>query len=452
MNIKIKLLALSTLLFAFTPMLHAQEVDEDYDDADTEEVSVGTEEIELPEGMIINTDSLVSSWKASHFLVADTGCNYSSEVPVYSREEYIDRLRRMPTVMEMPHNDIVQKFIDQYTGRLRRSVSFMLGASNFYIPIFEEALDRYGLPLELRYLPIIESALDPIAKSHAGASGLWQFMIGTARRYGLNESSLVDERRDPVKSSDAAARYLRDLYAIYGDWNLVIAAYNCGPGNVEKAIRRAGKRDYWEIYQYLPKETRGYVPAFIAANYVMYYYNLHNICPMQATLPLTTDTISLSRDVYMEQIADLCHIDIAQVRALNPQYKTNLIPGSSHQSTLRLPLSALNAFIDAKEAVYTYNLENLQVQRSVVDVPLSAYTASSSSSSSSRTSSSRTTRTTRTTKAKAKKTARTASVTVRKGQTLSEIARRNGTTVAKIRKLNGIKGNNIQPGKKLRVK
>ena len=196
--------------------------------------------------------------------------------PTFTTEEYQERLRRLPVVMEMPYNSVVQKFIDQYSGRLRRTVSYALGAGNFYIPIFEEALDYYGLPLELKSLPVIESALEPKAKSPAGAVGLWQFMLATGKRYDLKVNSLIDERQDPYKSSWAAARYLRDLYKIYRDWNLVIAAYNCGPTNVNKAIHRAnGVRDYWTIYPYLPSETRGYVPAFIAANYIMNYYCEH---------------------------------------------------------------------------------------------------------------------------------------------------------------------------------
>ncbi len=198
--------------------------------------------------------------------------------------------------MEMPYNDIVRKFIDMYAGRLRNQVSFMLSACNFYMPIFEEALDAYGLPLELKYLPIIESALNPSAVSRAGASGLWQFMIGTGKIYGLESNSLIDERRDPIKATWAAARYLKEMYDIYGDWNLVIAAYNCGPGTINKAIRRAGgETDYWKIYNLLPKETRGYVPAFIAANYVMTYYCDHNICPMETNIPASTDTVQVTK-------------------------------------------------------------------------------------------------------------------------------------------------------------
>ena len=204
----------------------------------------------------------------------------------------------------MPYNEVVQKFIDRYSGRLRHSVSYMLGASNFYMPIFEEALETYGLPLELKYLPVIESALNPTEVSRVGATGLWQFMLATGKRYGLEVNTLVDERRDPIKASYAAANYLSDLYKVFGDWNLVIAAYNCGPDQINKAIHRSkGSKDYWQIYPYLPKETRGYVPAFIAANYIMTYYCEHNICPMTTRPPATTDTEMVSSNVHLEQIA-----------------------------------------------------------------------------------------------------------------------------------------------------
>ena len=220
------------------------------------------EEIGIPEAMTLDIDTLLRQWNASQYLEADTNCNMQDVNPVFSDSIYVDRLSRIPTIMEMPYNNIVRKFIDQYTGRLRHSVSYMLGATNFYIPIFEEALALYNLPLELKYLPVIESALDPTAVSRKGATGLWQFMLSTAKRYDLKINSLVDERRDPIKASFAAAQYLNDLYKVYGDWNLVIAAYNCGPTSLNKAIHRAGgSKDYWTIYPYLPKETRGYVPA-----------------------------------------------------------------------------------------------------------------------------------------------------------------------------------------------
>lgn len=310
------------------------------------------------------------------YLYPDTTCVNPDYNPTFTAEEYQERLRRLPVVMEMPYNQVVQKFIDQYSGRLRRTVSYALGAGNFYIPIFEEALDYYGLPLELKYLPVIESALEPRAKSSAGAVGLWQFMLATGKRYDLKVNSLVDERQDPYKSSWAAARYLRDLYKIYKDWSLVIAAYNCGPTTVNKAIHRAdGVRDYWTIYPYLPSETRGYVPAFIAANYIMNYYCEHNICPMKTKIPVTTDTIMVSRDLHMKQVADLCNIDIEAIRALNPQYRTDLIPGSAGLMSLCLPTETLNTLIDLKDSVYNYNADELMTRRATVEVDENSTTA-----------------------------------------------------------------------------
>ena len=249
------------LALLFTVTTSWAQVNVEDDDNDEDEITVtdqsGNEEvIEFPEAMTYDLDSLLNLYMSKNYLDEDGDCNMRDINPVYSREDYVNRLSRLPTVMEMAHNDVVQKFIDRYTGRLRHSISYMLGASNFYLPIFEEALEMYQLPLELKYLPIIESALNPKAVSRVGATGLWQFMIGTGKQYGLQVNSLVDERRDPVKSSLAAARYLRDLYRIFGDWNLVIAAYNCGPENINKAIRRAqaankdsvvNVKDYWHI-------------------------------------------------------------------------------------------------------------------------------------------------------------------------------------------------------------
>lgn len=327
------------------------------------------EEIVLPEGLTMEEDSLLQLWQSKMYLYTDSTCQNPNYNPPYPEETYRERLRRMPCVMEMPWNPIVQRFIDRYTNRLRRSVSIMLASGNFYIPIFEEALDLYGLPLELKYLPVIESALDPFAVSPAGATGLWQFMLGTGKQYGLRVNSLVDERKDPIKATFAAAKYLRDLYKIYGDWSLVIAAYNCGPGKVNQAIHRAnGSRDYWEIYPYLPRETRGYVPAFIAANYIMTYYCEHNICAMQTRMPMATDTIVVSRDLHFSQIADLCNISIEAIKALNPQYKTQVVPGDWEPSVLRLPLETLNTLIDYKDSVYNYRADELFKRRSSVEV------------------------------------------------------------------------------------
>lgn len=398
------------------------------------------EEIGIPEAMTLDIDTLLSQWNASQYLEADTNCNMQDVNPVFPDSIYIDRLSRIPAIMEMPYNSIVRKFIDQYTGRLRHSVSYMLGAANFYIPIFEEALALYDLPLELKFLPVIESALDPTAVSRKGATGLWQFMLATAKRYDLKINSLVDERRDPIKSSFAAAQYLSDLYKVYGDWNLVIAAYNCGPTSLNKAIHRAGgSKDYWTIYPYLPKETRGYVPAFIAANYVMNYYCEHNICPMRAKPLESNDTVAISKELHLEQVAAVCGVEMDKLKAFNPQYKTSLVPGNSYECVLRLPSDAALRFIDLGDSVYSYRSGELLTKRKTVEVDeeeLAKQTATRRRSQSSRNRRSR----------------RSRSVTIRSGQTLSEIAEKYGTSVSRLRRLNGIKGSNIRAGKKIRVK
>lgn len=402
------------------------------------------EEIGIPEAMTLDIDTLLRQWNASQYLEADTNCNMQDVNPVFSDSIYVDRLSRIPTIMEMPYNNIVRKFIEQYTGRLRHSVSYMLGATNFYIPIFEEALALYNLPLELKYLPVIESALDPTAVSRKGATGLWQFMLSTAKRYDLKINSLVDERRDPIKASFAAAQYLNDLYKVYGDWNLVIAAYNCGPTSLNKAIHRAGgSKDYWTIYPYLPKETRGYVPAFIAANYVMNYYCEHNICPMRARLIDGNDTVVVNKDLHLEQVASVCGVEMEKIKAFNPQYKTSLVPGNSYDCILRLPSEAALKFIDLGDSVYSYRSSELFTKRKTVEIDEAELEKQQNSArrsySSSRRRSSRSSR-------------RSKSVTIKNGQTLSEIAEKYGTSVSKLRRLNGIKGSSIRAGKKIRVK
>ena len=391
MNMKKYILILAMALTCPLNMLAQVVVDDDEEEYEEEEEVVvdeddeftvtdqeGNEEvIDFPEAMTYDLDSLMNLYMAKTYLDQDNDCQTSDVNPEYSREEYIERLRRMPTVMEMAYNDVVRQFIDRYSGRLRRSVSLMLGASNFYMPVFEEALEAYEMPLELKYLPIIESALNPKAVSRVGATGLWQFMLTTGRQYGLEVNSLVDERRDPIKASYAAARYLRDLYRIFGDWNLVIAAYNCGPGNVDKAIHRAqaarkdstaNVKDYWHIYPYLPKETRGYVPAFIAANYIMTYYSLHNICPLRTRLPLKTDTIVVSRDLHLAQVAGVLELDLDMLRSLNPQYRRDIVPGTTKSSTLKLPLADVSRFIDCQDSIYAYNAAELLSKRSEVSI------------------------------------------------------------------------------------
>ena len=437
-----KFIISAALLLASNVAIQAQ-IEEDYED-DEDEITVtdnnGQEEvIEFPEAMTFELDSLLNLYMSKNYLDEDNDCRMKDVNPVFEKEVFIERLKRIPSIIEMPYNEVVQKFIDRYSGRLRHSVSYMLGASNFYMPIFEEALETYGLPLELKYLPVIESALNPKAVSRVGATGLWQFMLATGKRYGLEVNSLVDERRDPIKASYAAANYLSDLYKVFGDWNLVIAAYNCGPDQINKAIHRSkGSKDYWQIYPYLPKETRGYVPAFIAANYIMTYYCEHNICPMTTRLPAKTDTIMVNRNVHLEQIAAVCNIDIEQLRTLNPAYRRDIVPGATKLSAVRLPQTEVGKFIDLEDSIYAYNAEVLFSKRATVEVndDVPTYTRKSSSRS----------------RSKKARSSRGRSVTVKSGQTLSEIARRNGTTVAKLKRLNGIKGSNIRAGKKLRVR
>ena len=392
-----------------------------------------TDESLLPEGLqMYELDSLLNDWMTRNYLTNVENCLSTGVNPEFDDETYIQRLSRLPNVIEMPYNEIVRKYIDRYCERLRPSVSIMLGSCNFYNPIFEEALESYQVPLELRNLPIIESALQPNARSRAGAVGLWQFMIGTAKMYGLEVTSLIDERKDPIKASYAAAHMLKDLYDIFGDWSLAIAAYNCGPGNVSKAIRRSGgKKDFWGVYQYLPAETRGYVPAFIAANYVMNYYCDHNICPVGTSLPQATDTLRLKKNVRMEQIAATCDISIEELRALNPQYRTTLIPGDSHDCILRMPSDKINAFIDAGDSIYVMPA-NTSVRELVFD-------DNDNGSRKSRN------------KRGSRGRASSGLITVKQGDTLGAIAKRNHTTVKALQRANGLSGTNIKAGQKLKL-
>ena len=383
--------------------------------------------LEFPETMQSDMDSLYWDWQSKNYIYIDENCQMLPEGPSVSDSVYIDRLSRIPSIIELPFNDVVKKYIEAYTGRLRNKVSFMLAASNFYMPIFEEALDTYDLPLELKYLPIIESALNPKAQSRVKASGLWQFMLRTGKAYGLESNSLVEERFDPVKSTWAAVRYLKELYNIYKDWTLVLAAYNSGPGNVNKAIRRAGgSTDYWDIYPFLPRETRGYVPGFIAVNYVMTYYCEHGICPMESELPAISDTVHIHKDLHLQQVAQVCGIDIEQLRGMNPQYKKDLIPGNSRTYALRLPHNMTTTFIEKEDSIYAYEAKKYLNKRRTVAVNDGT---------------------------KNKGNAKGASYyKIKKGDTLGGIAARHGVSVSQLRSLNGIKGSNIWPGKTIRIR
>lgn len=301
-------------------------------------------------------DSLVNSWyirialneHRAEFVNDSTGQEFPDTL-------YKARLSHVNSIIKLPYNNIIRNHIHVYTIKKRDYFGVMLGLKDYYFPMIEDIFDSYGLPVELKYMAIIESALNANAVSRAGATGLWQFMYSTGRMYGLTINSIVDERRDPVKATHAAAKYLSDLYKIYNDWILVIAAYNCGPGNVNKAIRRSGNRkDYWDIYYRLPRETRGYIPQYVAATYAVNYFAEHNIEPLPLTFPVATDTIMINKDIHLNQISEVMGIPLEELRALNPQYRTGFIPGSSKPMSLTLPMNHLGNFIDMNDTIRNY--------------------------------------------------------------------------------------------------
>lgn len=314
--------------------------------------------IVFPESYELDTQKMLEGWYMKNYTSTDE--RYKQPDVTTSDAVIRDRLSKMNTVIDMPFNQIVRSYIDRYTQKNRAGVAAMLGLSLYYMPIFEQALEEAGLPLELKYLPVIESGLNPNAVSRSGAGGLWQFMVATGKGMDLEVSSLVDERRDPYMSSKKAAQYLKSLYDTYGDWSLAIAAYNCGPGTVNKAIRRAGgdpkSHDFWSIYYYLPAETRGYVPMFIAANYVMTYYPYHNISPVLATKPLVTDTLMISDRVHFNQISHVLDIPVDELRVLNPQFRADIIPGHADRPyTLVLPSQQIHAYIMSEKDILAYD-------------------------------------------------------------------------------------------------
>ena len=301
-------------------------------------------------------DSLISTWYAK-MAIGNIPVEYNGDTTAvqYPDSVYLNRLSRINSIISLPYNNIIRNHIHVYTIKQREKFSVVLGLKDYYFPMIEDIFDSYGLPAELKYMAVIESALNPNAVSRMGATGLWQFMYSTGRFYGLTINSVVDERRDPVKSTHAAAKFIKDLYNMYNDWILVIAAYNCGPGNVNKAIRRSGnKKDYWEIFYRLPRETRGYIPQYIAATYAVSYYAEHNIQPLPLNIPVATDTIMVNKDIHLSQISEVMGIPLGELRALNPQYKTGLVPGSSKPLALTLPMKHLSDFIDMNDTIRGY--------------------------------------------------------------------------------------------------
>lgn len=384
-----------------------------------------------PESYETDVDNMRQNWYLRNYTVLDNRCKAQRNTPA-SDQEYIDRLQRLPTVIEMPYNKVVGSFIRMYVERKPQLVQTMLGMSLYYMPIFEEALERHQLPHELKYLAVIESALNPNAVSRAGAAGLWQFMPDTGTGEGLEVNSLVDERRDPIKSSDAAARYLKKLHNIYNDWTLAIAAYNCGPGNVNKALKRAGggKQDFWEIYRYLPAETRDYIPAFIAANYAMNYYADHGISPALAARPIITDTVHVTRRVHLEQISEVLGLPLEEIRILNPQYRADIIPGDIHPYALILPGLQTTCYIANEDSIVNHNAEKY-ARRDIVE-PGASQTDKNQGPG------------------HWEEQLTVKYHKVKRGETLGSIARKYGVTTASIQKTNNI-GKTVKRGTTLKI-
>lgn len=381
----------------------------------------------IPESLDADVDSLMKTWHVQYFSQKFDYCHDDEENVYFPDSVYAARLKSLPCIIEMPYNKVVRDCIDLYAERRRNLVSYMLGMADFYFPIIENVLDKHGLPIELKYLAIVESALNPVALSRVGASGLWQFMLPTGKSYGLEINSLVDERRDPLKSTEAACLYFKDMYEIYKDWSLVLASYNCGPGNVNKAIRRSGgKTDFWSIFPYLPKETRSYVPLFIAANYIMNYYCDHNICPLQSTLPLATDTVMVNKMLHLQQVADVLNLDVTELRALNPQYKRDIIPGNVKPSVLKLPAAETYAFVSCEDTVYNHRAEDLLANCIALNSSFSG-------------------------EDKEMATQERITHTVASGENLYTIANKYGVTAQQIRKWNGLRSNKVARGKRLKL-
>lgn len=444
-------------------------------------------------------NSTIVNYDALHEYDMDS-VKFSSNV---SDEEMMRRLEAMNSFISLPFNENVKNYIILYSEKMPSRMGRVLGLSNYYFPIFEDILNRYDLPEELKYMAVVESMLNPTATSHAGAKGIWQFIYRTAKSYGLEINSYVDERMDIEKSMDAAARYLRDAYRIFGDWALAISSYNCGAGNVSKAIRRAGgSKDYWAIYRYLPRETRGYVPAFVGAMYAMTYSKEYGIVPQNVGMPVQTDTFEIKKNLHFAQINGKIGVPMEDLRQLNPQYFNDIIPGSNHSYILKIPVSWTKTFMDTPiDSIYAFKSDSLLSQKIVKDVkragtqssqqrisykvksgdylgriasrykvsvnqlkkwnnlrssnirvgqilyiyPNGSYPTTTSSSSGPKSSS-------KTSASSSKSKSSSVTYTVKSGDSLYKIAKKYpGISADNIKKANGLKNNNIRPGQKLRI-
>ena len=374
--------------------------------------------------VLTSTDSLLSLWYQKRDMnlmdVEPSDIDTLEMISNIPDSVYVDRLQRLNPYISIPYNKIIRNHIVYYTEKMPEKMEKILGLSSYYIPIFEEIFDQYDMPLELTAMAVIESALNPKAVSRARAKGMWQFMYSTAKRYGLTINSYVDERFDPIASAHAAARYLRDSYLIFGDWTLAIASYNCGAGNVNKAIRRSGgSKDFWEIYPYLPRETRGYVPSFFAALYAMRYYKEHNLTPEHIPMPPHTDTIKVNKMLHFEQIAHYTGASIEELRTHNPQYLHDIIPGTEREYILQLPYQYTNAFIDHEDEIYAYKDSVYFSPAAMKQIQQAAEPSRIVHK-------------------------------VKRGETLSHIALRYGVSVRNIQRWNGI-GTKIKVGQRLTI-
>ena len=367
------------------------------------------------------SDSLLHAWynqKNTEEYVQEINLDSVKLTSSIPDSVYIRRLKEMNSFITLPYNDIVRGYLIHYSEKMKSGMKRIIGLSSYYMPIFQETFDRHGLPEELKAMAIIESALNPTAVSRAGAKGMWQFMYNTAKLYGLHIDSFVDERLDPVKSADAAARYLKDAYKIFGDWNLAIASYNCGAGNVQKAIKRAGSRQFWDIWPFLPRETRGYVPAFVGALYALKYHKEHGIEALAVPMPAHADTFKIRKMVHLKQVSELTGAPLEELQSLNPQYRHNIIPGNNREYILRIPYKFTDAFIAHEDSLHRH-------KDSIYFNPLTIK------------------------KIKDGGDGQRIVYKVKSGDYLGKIATRYRVTVTQIKKWNGLKSNNISIGQRL---
>lgn len=403
-------------------------------DEDTNKVSSATvSDIDIFANKEIKLmDSLLNNWFIQGQLTKANSVlsKLKDDTTAYDNNDSLifKRLSHIVTAVPLAYNDRVKRFIELYSVQRQRSSSIILGLAQYYYPWMKEIFDKYDVPEELVYITIIESALNPTAVSPAGATGIWQFMYGTGKLYGLEVDTYVDDRRDPYKATDAAARHFRDLYRIFNDWGLAISAYNCGAGNVRKAIQRSGgKTDFWGVCPYLPKETQNYFPAYIGALYMMTYHNLYGITPAPISFPSNVDTIMVDKELHLEQVAQMLDLNLNNLKTLNPQYKRNIIPAFNKQYPLRLPNSEVAKFIALKDTIQKYHYEeyfmptkNLNNVTSNGDIVV--------------------------------QTTPNKYHTVRKGETISKIASKYGVSTSKLKSMNHLHSNSLRVGQKLLVR